>query len=88
MIADMSDFGSVYRGETAQYIDSCTLSSGGGPIPIKNFKLSSDGFEHYILGQKDKDGAGCFQFANFEKWAPWAARSVFDGSKYMLDNYQ
>lgn len=82
----MSDFGTVYRGEEAKYIDSCTLSSGGGPIPVKNFKLSSDGFEHYVIGGKDKDGAGCFKFANFEKWAPWAAQSVFETTKYMIDS--
>ena len=84
----MSDYGSVYRGEEAKYIDSCTLSYGGGPIPIKKFKLSSDGFEHYILGQKDKDGAGCFKFAAFEKWAPWAAKSVFETTSYMMSSNQ
>ena len=80
----MSDFGSVYRGEDAKYIDSCTLSVGGGNIPVKKFKLSSNQFEHYILGQKDKDGAGCFKFAAFEKWAPYAAKSTIDAAQYMF----
>jgi hypothetical protein len=50
MIDDMSDWSGTFRGETARYIDSCSLSSGGGPINIKSFTLSSDSFEHNVIG--------------------------------------
>ena len=84
MIDDMSDWLLTVRGEDKKYIDSCSLSAGGGPIKMKSLALSSDAFEHDILGGSSADEAGCIVFAEFSDWAPYAAKYTFDAVNYMF----
>jgi hypothetical protein len=84
MIDDMADWFVTFRGEDETYIDSCSLSAGGGPIQMKTFALSSDAFEHDIIGGSTADEAGCIVFAEFSDWAPYASKYAFEAVNYMF----
>ena len=43
--------------------------------------------DQMVLGGKEEDGPGCFQFAKWSKWAPYAAKMAYNAVNIMAENY-
>jgi hypothetical protein len=84
MIADLCDWSNTFLGKDAKWVDSCAPSVGSGLVTLKNWTITSALTDQSLIGGTAIDDRGCWQFAQWTKWTPYAAQMGFDAVKTML----
>ena len=81
MISNLCKIQDTFNSEETKWLDECKPSIvGPGDIDIREFNLASEQ-KVWMLGGSYADGAGCFKFAKWTKWAPYTiqfAQNMFN----------
>jgi hypothetical protein len=72
LLEDLANPKDALNGEDALFVDNCESSSGAGPIALQSWNIA-DSFTMDVIGGTDGTGAGCWSFAAWTEWAPYAA---------------
>ena len=83
LLTDVANPFMALAGEDALFVDSCALSSSAGPIKLQNWDIAN-AFEMFVIGGNAPGQLkGCFQFATWTEWAPYAAQAMLSaGAMY------
>ena len=85
IFADIQDMKSSWTGDNAQWLETCYDST---PVSVAIMDRSYTGVtDQMVLGGKEINGPGCFQFAEWSKWAPYAASMAYQAANIMAENY-
>ena len=60
-------------GTSAQWLDKC-VDATATQVTVKNIEIAPAVTDQDLFGGKTMDGPGCFQFALWNKWAPYLSQ--------------
>ena len=70
LIKDLCKWEDAFLGKEAKWIDDCSQSNDVNNIKFIDWSIESGTKTVPMLGGNNKDGKGCWQFANWTYWAP------------------
>ena len=70
LLDNLCDFRNTYINKEAKWIDQCSPSASTNAVRFVNWEMTSTQASRAIIGGFTKDGNGCWQFAEWTKWAP------------------
>ena len=82
---DFSDMKSTWTGDNAQWLEMCEDSASSNAAVMDRSYVGP--VDQMVWGGKEEDGPGCFQFADWSKWAPYAAQMAYYSAEIMAENY-
>ena len=72
LLDSICDLNLPFATTSSQWVDECTVADAP-EVKVLNYRLSPQIQDQNLLGGKTIDGPGCFQFALWNKWAPYMA---------------
>lgn len=78
---DICDSSSSWTGQYAQWIEDCSDSTKATATIMDTSYAAVN--QQNVLGGIVPDGRGCFQFAQWSDWAPYAAQAAYATASYM-----
>lgn len=75
IITNIKTIDSEFKGPKAKIFDQCT-DNNFTPFTINEYVLSYNIVDQSLFGGTLPDGAGCWQFAHWTKWAPYIAQNM------------
>lgn len=73
-----------WLGNSSQWLDTC-VDSTAPQLSVMNHVIAPAISDQNLLGGKTMDGPGCFQFAMWNKWAPYMADFVGPIAKALIE---
>lgn len=92
IISDLCDWQGAFVSSSAKWIDDCSPAGNTSTLTVKKWTLQEKLYDSNLndntlislLGGTSYDNRGCWQFAEWTKWTPYAAQTGFNIFKQMI----